>query len=131
MNPIRRISGKRNHSFNDTDDDLSDPLDPSDLPPPELKKKTRGRGWWPGGDKLWGSGKGLEVRGDGDPIDVRMKRDVYSKIYSKHILLDLLIYMYIIYIYRDRDRYQDDGHITIYVSLSVRKNSELVKCHSS
>lgn len=51
---------KRNHSFNDTDDDLSDPLDPSDLPPPELKKKTRGRGWWPGGDKLWGSGKGLE-----------------------------------------------------------------------
>ena len=98
MNPIRRISGKRNHSFNDTDDDLSDPLDPSDLPPPELKKKTRGRGWWPGGDKLWGSGKGLEVRGDGDPIDVRMKRDVYSKIYSKHILLDLLIYMYIIYI---------------------------------
>ena len=30
-----------------------------------------------------------------------MKRDVYSKIYSKHILLDLLIYMYIIYIYRE------------------------------
>eukprot|EP00438_Fugacium_kawagutii_P035349 Skav207498 [mRNA] locus=scaffold334:136028:138104:- [translate_table: standard] len=35
---------KRNYTANDTDD----------LP------DLGGHGWWPGGDKLWGSGKGLE-----------------------------------------------------------------------